>query len=66
MSTKQAAIAVVSRSNQQSPLSLLRPPLVKSSPSGIPCSKSFEPEAFHFRRIFQTCVSLYTLKSVRM
>ena len=66
MSTKQPAVAVVSRLNQQSPLSLLDPPFVKCGPLGVSCSKSFEPEAFHFRRIFRMCVSLYTLKSVRM
>ena len=42
MSTKQPAVAMVSLSNQQCPLSLLLPPLVKSGPSGIPFSKSSE------------------------
>ena len=40
MSTKQPAVAVVSPSIQRSPL--LRPQLVRSCPSGVPCSKSFE------------------------
>ena len=39
MSTKQPAFAVDSHSNQRIPLLLLRPPLVRSSPLGVPCCK---------------------------
>ena len=42
MSTKQPEVAVVPRSNQGSHLSLLRPPLVRSGPLAVLCSKSFE------------------------
>ena len=42
MSTKQPAVAVDSRSNRRSLLCLLRPPLVRSDPSGIPFFRFFE------------------------
>ena len=42
MSTKQPAVAVISRSNRGGPLSRLHPPLVGSRPSGVPFGKLFE------------------------
>ena len=50
MSTKKPAVAVVSHSDQQKPLSLLRPPLVRSSLLGIQCSKSLE-KVYHMTQI---------------
>ena len=69
MSTKQPAVDVVSRSNQRSPLSLLRPLLVRSVHQAFNVvnlsSKCSKHEAFHFREESLERVFLY-LKSVRM
>ena len=53
MSTKQPAVVVVSYSNRRSPLSLLRQPLARSIPLGVPFCKSFDPSDAPFYKSFK-------------
>ena len=62
MSTKQPAVVVVLRSNRQSPLSPLRPPLARGISLDVSFCKSFDPSGAPFYKYFERFekVLLYT------
>ena len=60
MSTKQPAVAVVPRLNQQSPLSLLRPLLVRSGPLGVPCSNLWNMKRSISKESSEMCFIIHT------